>query len=395
MLILRLWNYIRGYVIIKIEGLSLEKFINACVQKDIYLWEIKRINYTTLEAKVGIKGFRVVKRLSRKCGCRVSISRKNGYPFWAHKVKKRKMLLIGAFFSCILLMIASSFIYSVDVVGNERVSKEEIIAALEEIGLKAGANKYLVDIREIENRLLIELHELEWVGVELSGIYARVEVVEKVPVPERVEKDIPCDIVSVKNGVIEKVIARSGDAVVEKGDIVSKGDLLVTGVIQRDNIPNPLYVHSYGEVYAKTYYETTKSMTTVDVRQEKTGEVKKRYMLRIGSMELSIGGGEIPFENYVIEKSVKSPFFWRNKDFPVEIIVETYFEANETHINLDIEELKKKLHSDSVAELMAEIPSEAEILNSTIDFYQVDDIIYGNMIIEVLEDIGEQRKIDL
>lgn len=395
MLILRLWNYMRGYVIIKIEGLSLEKFINACVQKGIYLWEIKRINYTTIEAKVGIKGFKVLKRLSRKCGCRVYISEKNGYPFWAHKVKKRKMLLIGAFFSCILLMIASSFIYSISIVGNDKVSKEEIADALNKVGMKAGVNRYFVDIRDIENRLLMELHDLAWVGIELKGVYAKVEVVEKVPIPERVDKDIPCDIIAAKNGVIEKVIARNGDAVVKKGDIVSKGDKLVTGVITRENLPNPLYVHSYGEVYAKTYYEATKSMPTVELKQEPTGEKHKKYMLRIGSMELSIGGGEIPFTTYITEKSIKAPFFWRNKDFPVEIIVEEYLEVNETQVDLNIDEIKKVLHSDSVQELMKEIPAEAEILNSTIDFYQVEDIIYGNMIIEVLEDIAEQKKIDL
>ena len=395
MLILRLWNYMRGYVIIKIEGLSLEKFINACVQKGIYLWEIKRINYTTMEAKVGIKGFKILKKLSRKCGCRVYISKKNGYPFWAHKVKKRKMLLMGAFFSCLLLMIASSFIYSINIVGNDRVSSEEIISALEDVGLKAGANKYFVDLRDIENRLLIELHDLAWVGIELKGVYAKVEVVEKVPVPEKVEKDIPCDVVSTKNGVIEKVIARNGDAVVKKGDIVSKDDLLITGIIKRENMPNILYVHSYGEVYAKTYYETTKSMSSIETKQEKTGNQHKKYMIKIGSMELSIGGGQIPFTTYITEKSIKSPFFWRNKDFPVEVIVEEYFEVNETQINLNIDEVKKAIHSEAVIELGNEIPADGEILNSNIDFYQADDIIYGNMIIEVLENIALQKKIEL
>jgi len=33
MLIFRLWNYIRGYVIIFVEGYFLEKFVNICTRR--------------------------------------------------------------------------------------------------------------------------------------------------------------------------------------------------------------------------------------------------------------------------------------------------------------------------------------------------------------------------
>lgn len=52
-----LWNFLVGYVIIRVEGLSLEKFINLTVSRGIYLWGIKRQNYTTLTARISIRGF--------------------------------------------------------------------------------------------------------------------------------------------------------------------------------------------------------------------------------------------------------------------------------------------------------------------------------------------------
>lgn len=42
MLVLRLWNYLRGYVIILIEGIFLEKFINICTRRKMYLWDIDK-----------------------------------------------------------------------------------------------------------------------------------------------------------------------------------------------------------------------------------------------------------------------------------------------------------------------------------------------------------------
>ena len=98
MLVLRLWNYMRGYVNVKVEGLALERFINMCIARGIYLWDIRRVNHTTLEAKIGIKGFKELRNIVKRAGCRVSISKKNGYPFWVHRLKKEKCFLWEHFF---------------------------------------------------------------------------------------------------------------------------------------------------------------------------------------------------------------------------------------------------------------------------------------------------------
>ncbi len=393
MLILRLWNYMRGYVIIRIEGLYLEKFINHCIEKGIYLWDIKRLNYTTLEASIGIKGFKSLRRVSKKAGCKVYLSEKNGYPFWAHKVKKRKMLLLGALFSLVLIITATSFIYNVELVGNYRVEEEKIITYLEEVGLKPGSNRYFIDLRKVENLLMMEFHELAWVGIEIKGMYAKIEIVEKAETPEKLEKDIPCDVVATKSGVIESVIARNGDAIVKKGDIVTEGDLLITGIVSREHLENPMYVHAYGEVYAKTYYEINKSMSLVEIKKHKTGEQYIRRTMKLGQLQLALGGNEVPFSNYVVEKSNKTPALWRNIKLPVEIIVETYDEVVDVEEVIDIQEAKEKIHQEAVLELMDQIPIEGEITNTKVDFNQEGKVLNGKIIIEVIEDIAKQKQI--
>lgn len=395
MLILRLWNYFRGYVIIRIEGLSLERFINMCIAKGIYLWDIQRLDYTTMEAKVGVKGFKGMRRLARRSGCKIHISKKHGYPFRAHKLKKRKMLLMGAFFSCIVLIITSTFVFTIDVVGNEKVSDEEILEVLEEAGFTNGVNRYFIDLKDIEDTAMMKIHDLAWIGIEIKGIRARVEVVEKVTPPPVVKKDEPCDVIAKKNGVIEEVIARNGDAVVKKGDIVSKGDLLITGKITRETLETPLYVHAYGEVYAKTYYEASKSKKLVEIKKKKTGEVYTRKIFRVGQLELSLSRGEVPYPVYILEKNVKAPLRWRNKGLPVEIIEEDYYKAVEIEEKLNLDEVKKDIHDALVQELMKKIPDDAEILNTKVDFEVKDKILYGNITIEALEDIAVQTKLEI
>ncbi|ABR49174.1 putative stage IV sporulation YqfD [Alkaliphilus metalliredigens QYMF] len=395
MLILNLWNYFRGYVIIKVEGLSLEKFINLCIVREIYLWDIKRTNYTTVEMKVGIKAFKELRKIVRRTGCRVSIIEKSGYPFVAHQLKKRKMLLLGAFFSLLLLIFTASFIFTIELIGNDKIQEEEILEALNESGLKIGSNRYLIDRNEIEEELMIRFSDLAWVGIEIRGIQARVEIVEKTTPPVRVERDTPSHVVARKNAVIERIVAKNGDAVVKQGDIVSEGDLLITGVIEREQMENPMIVHAYGEVYGKTYYETTKAMELIKINKEKTGETFTRRMFKIGDLQLSLDHGEIPYEVYIIEKTTKKLLKWRNQSFPVEMIVDTYYEAIEVDEMVELETAKKKLHEAAIAELLEEIPLEAEVLNTMVDFKTSENTLYGKITIEALEEISAQSIIEI
>ena len=92
MIFLKAWNYFLGYVVISVNGLSLEKFINLCVSRGIKLWGIRRISYTSLTAKIGIRDFKSLPPIVRRVGCRVKIIDKRGFPFGI-RFRHRKMLI--------------------------------------------------------------------------------------------------------------------------------------------------------------------------------------------------------------------------------------------------------------------------------------------------------------
>ena len=93
--VVKAWNFFKGYVIIKVKGLTLERFLNLAATNDIYLWDIRRIDYTELEMKATIEGFRALKEIVNKVGCRVEIVEKKGLPFLLYRIKNRKALGIG------------------------------------------------------------------------------------------------------------------------------------------------------------------------------------------------------------------------------------------------------------------------------------------------------------
>ena len=98
-----LWNYLVGYVVIRVDGVSLEKFINLTITNGIYLWGIKRQNYTTLTAKISIRGFRQLHGISHKIRCRIRIVQKRGLPFVLFRYRHRKMLAFGIL-ACVIIL---------------------------------------------------------------------------------------------------------------------------------------------------------------------------------------------------------------------------------------------------------------------------------------------------
>ncbi|MCG4585163.1 sporulation protein YqfD, partial [Anaerosalibacter bizertensis] len=162
MLAIKIWNYFRGYVIIRVEGLTLEKFLNLATNKDIYLWDIERIEYTVIEAKVSIKGFKSLRKIVRKVGCRAYIVEKRGFPFLLEKLRKRKMLGFGFIIFIGLIFFLTSFIWNIEISGNEKIKDEEIINFLEEMDVGKGRFKHKVNLDKLQSNILGNFQRLSF-----------------------------------------------------------------------------------------------------------------------------------------------------------------------------------------------------------------------------------------
>ena len=55
---MRIWHFILGYVMIRIEGLSLERFLNISAQADVKVFDARRVSYTVLNATLKHSDFR-------------------------------------------------------------------------------------------------------------------------------------------------------------------------------------------------------------------------------------------------------------------------------------------------------------------------------------------------
>ena len=226
-----------GVVTVQIEGFFTERFINLCKINNIKIWDIRNIVKGIIRFKMNIKDFKKLRKISKKTKCKVLIKEKKGIYFTLFKYRKRKLVFVLLFLVIIFSISFSTFVWNIEVIGNETISKEEIIDNLKESGLFIGKSKIGLDKKDIVNNFRTKMNDVSWTGLEIDGTKAIIKVVEKTRIDENnVQKINPGDVVATKSGVITKIVAEKGTSKCKVMDYVEKGNVLIEGnVYSRDN----------------------------------------------------------------------------------------------------------------------------------------------------------------
>ena len=87
-------SWLRGFVRIRVSGLSVERFMNLCGHRNILLWDVVR-KEEYWEMCISIKAFRSLRPIVRKTGTKVVITERCGLPFFIHKMGVRKIFVAG------------------------------------------------------------------------------------------------------------------------------------------------------------------------------------------------------------------------------------------------------------------------------------------------------------
>ena len=140
-------RYILGYVNISIEGYYIERFVNVCISKGIFLWNLKIEKSSYAHANVGIK------EVARKTNARIVLNSKRGMPFLMNRYRKRKMFAIFLGLIAGFILFQSRFVWNIQIDGLNRIQEKEILSDLSECGLNIGVRKSKINTKEIINKI--------------------------------------------------------------------------------------------------------------------------------------------------------------------------------------------------------------------------------------------------
>lgn len=328
-------RYLKGYVKIRIQGFSPERFLNMCSYHDIYIWGLVPVG-TGYEMYISITDFRRLKPLARKTHSKVTLIKRCGFPFFLFHYRKRKLFFFGLLICIILLKVYSLFIWDIHFEGNEKWPDETLAEYLKSQGVAPLMLKSEVDCPGIVKNIRKEYNDIVWVSASVDGSRLKIQIKENDDTllnesgDENTEKKTsatgkegPTDLIAKADGVITSIVTRSGVPQVHAGDEVTKGDILVLGRVDVVNdsgeVTGYQYQQSDADIFADTELEYTDSIPRT--YQEKVYDDKKRYQayIRAGDFRISVGTISNQYENSeltVTEHQLKAgenfylPFSW-------------------------------------------------------------------------------------
>lgn len=387
-----LLNYILGYVNILVEGFFTERFINTCINKNIFLFNIKRDKSTIIYANVGIFDFKNVVKIAKQSKCRVKIQRKSGLPFLFNRYKKRKIFAIALVSIICVIIYLSNFIWNIEIVGTDKINQNELIKTINSEGLTIGKLKRKVDLKSIINKIRLDRKDIAWIGIDLKGTNAIVKVVEADAKPEIIKEDEYCNIVSDKDASIIKVNAQNGTVLVKEGDVVKKGTPLIAGWME-GKYTGTRYVHAEGSVEAKVWYSHKERIYYKQEEKLRTGNEEKKYTLNINNFEINLYKKLSNFENYDTIKEQKKLKLFSNLYLPAGLIISNNYEVVNNNIVYNQDEAKEIGIVKSKEELDKNLKSKEDLLNTYINTYPNEEYIDVEVIYEIKEIIGTKEKI--
>lgn len=333
MIIVSVIRYILGYINFRAFGGFSDRFLNLCTRDGIPLWNIKNVK-GNISASTTINGYLMIRRAAKKSGMHVMAIERVGLLFFLKRNKIRIGLMIGAIVFACIIFILSQFVWSVSLVGNVDIEEDYLLSAFEKYGVKVGAPITTIDDNDIAQKVVSEVAELSWAAVNRKGAVVVIEVREKTPAPEKYDNTVPTNLISDENGLILSIDVLSGNEEIKPGSAVTKGDLLISGVITYADGREKL-VHADG--YVKALVNRKEKFTGNDFSVHNLLYEKTRKKLFFFGIEIPLGA------------SVGDDFYCKHKSFiksekimlPLGIITEygAEFSSKKNTLNDEIKDM--------------------------------------------------------
>ncbi len=363
---------------VQVRGKHPERLVNLCVCSGFPIWDIALID-NNLYFSTTLAKYREIRPLARKAMCAPRIVKRIGIPFTIGKVRRRPVFIVVSTILLIVLFWLSGSVWAISVKGNTKVSRGDILQVASDNGLKIGARKSHISTHSLQQAIAIAFPEISWVYVRFQGTLAVIEIVEKV----RPDVPGPGDIVAKKDGIVESVLVLSGVPVVQPGETVKKGDLLIAGVTSGG------IQGARGSVTAKTWYEVIAEEPLSRLERVRTSRKKEVKVARIGDNEFLLFPLGTMFEWYEIEEYPIKVFGKGDVASAVELFTRVFFEVQWKWTEVSIEEAVARAQARGKRAIEDRLPSTAKLIDFTYETSGDAESVLVRVVASTIEEIGE------
>ncbi len=341
--------------------------------------------------RMSVSSFRRLPSVARRAMCSVHIIEKSGMPFFTYRFRKRAALICGCAVFCLIAWVFTSFVWVINIDGFDELDTEKLRSALANAGLSVGTYTPSVNISSLRNSVLIDMPELSYVSVNFSGSHANITARKRISPPEVLAKEIPCDIIADKDGVICDITVKTGTPEVLRGDTVTKGQILASGYMT-GRAGSTVVTHADAEIKVRTWRKKSSRMPKKYEEKIYTGREKSLYTIILFGNRIKLytnSGISYAKCDKIIEKT--DLVLFEGLTLPVSVERAKYREYK-----TEAAQMTSETAYDMLSEglnLALDIPEGSEVVNA--DFRTSEDsrFAYASITAECIEKIGEKREI--
>lgn len=362
-------RYMHGYVKIRVEGYSPERFLNLCRHHQIYIWGLNPCG-NAYEMYMSLKGSADSGRLSGRLIQKFYLSRETVFLSFCINTESE------SFFLSALSFVLASYIfirvlYGISILRAMKGPNETLLEFLETKDVSPHMAKRKVDCAQIVKDIRKEYDDIVWVSASIDGSRLRIQIKENedtfreeaesadgagaegqgdASLDAGKETETPSDLIATKDGVITSIITRSGIPQVHVGDTVAKGDVLVTGRIEVLNdageVTGYQYQKSDADIFADTQLNYEDSISTTYKKKYYEKSQRRLYYIKAGSWYISAGTVKNDYKEWEMYTNEHQLKLGENFYLPISYgskIVRSYTSKEKPYTK---EELQKQLSSN-------------------------------------------------
>ena len=393
-----LMNLIRGVVVLRLTGPFPERLINLCAQAGIEFWAMEWLDEHTVRFTTRRYTLARLEELAREAGYEAVRESSRGLPDFLGRFRTRYAFLIGLAFALCAVSFLSRFVLTVEVSGNQRVPTAVILSQLRRLGVRPGVYGPSLNRKQLVQEALLELEDLSWMAINLHGTRVEVVVRESIKQPERLDESGYFDIVSQADGVVIHLEPEQGEAAVQEGDVVAKGDVLISGTVtmeppQYSDMPTIQYrTHARGRVWARTWRVLT-AVIPVEVEvKDYTGAEKSVWSVNFLGRRIKIfGNAGISWPKYDKMTTVRQAHLPGGQALPLTLVRETFQEYAPKRTAVDRDAAQALLEEQLQKRLAALIGEEGEVESIQFAARVSGGRLEVTLTAQCLEEIGQER----
>lgn len=366
------------------------KFLNYLIYNKIYYDSLNKYNeYFVLD--VSYDDYLYIRR-RYKCHIVKYYGKKNIVNIY----ENNKYVLLSLIISFMLLFLLCNTIFDIKINSDDKDIINIINNSLSDNGIDVYKRKVSFDkLNSIKNKILEDNKDtLEWIEIREKGCIYYIDVTPRVKSNNNVDNSLPSDIVAEKDGVIKHIVVHRGSKVIDNGDYVKKGDILISGnIIKNENVIDK--VHSEGVIYAETWKTVNISIPfkRIDYVYKKT---INHYYLDIFGHKFTISG-KYDSDNTINKKSIvldKPYLFFKlykeeKKIYDYNEVILNKEEAYNEALNRSIDIINKKLSSDEY--IISKKVLKKEVKRSKINLEVFFKVYEKIGVTSEIQDIGEEN----